>query len=125
MIGGFMYLDAKRNKTLGGTNDGKRPNGIPKWLFNAGFEYKANDNFSVLTRANYVGSSMIEDEKFKVPGYFRFDLGARYKAEWNGMPVTLQAMCYNVTDKKYWQPQGNNLYVGSPRTFMISATIDF
>lgn len=125
MIGGFMYLDAKRNKTQGGTNDGKRPNGIPKWLFNAGFEYKANDNFSVLTRANYVGSSMIEDEKFKVPGYFRFDLGARYKAEWNGMPVTLQAMCYNVTDKKYWQPQGNNLYVGSPRTFMISATIDF
>lgn len=124
LIGGFMYLDAERSKTNGGTNDGKRPNGVPEWTANAGFEYKADDNFSGLLRANYVGSSYIQDEKFKVPGYFRFDMGIKYKTKLNNTPVLLRAMCYNVTNKNYWQPQGNNLYIGSPRTFMVSAEFE-
>ncbi|MGM9571177.1 MAG: TonB-dependent receptor [bacterium] len=124
LIGGFMYLDAERSKTNGGTNDGKRPNGVPEWTANLGLEYELNDNFAALVRADYIGSSMVNDEKFKVPGYFRFDLGVKYKTQIHNVPVMVRAMCYNVTDKKYWQPQGNNLYIGSPRTFTLSAEFE-
>lgn len=118
LVGGFMYLDTDQVKN--GPSNGKHANGVPEWTASLGAEYVANDAFSILTRFNYVGSSYIQNEKFKVPGYFRMDLGARYKTEIGSTPVTLRAMCYNLFDKKYWQPLGNTLYVGSGRTFTLA-----
>lgn len=123
LIGGFMHLDAKQKTTSAATN-GKRPNGVPEWSANLGVEYKANDDFSVLMRGNYVGSSYVRDEKYSVPSYFTLDAGVNYKTSLNSTPVTLRAMCYNVTDKKYWAPSGNVLHSGGPRTFMLSAEFD-
>lgn len=123
LIGGFMHLNAKQKTTSVATN-GKRPNGVPEWSANLGVEYKANDDFSVLMRGNYVGSSYVRDEKYSVPSYFTLDAGVNYKTSLNSTPVTLRAMCYNVTDKKYWAPSGNVLHSGGPRTFMLSAEFD-
>lgn len=123
LIGGFMHLNAKQKTTSAATN-GKRPNGVPEWSANLGVEYKANDNFSVLMRGNYVGSSYVRDEKYSVPSYFTLDAGVNYKTSLNSTPVTLRAMCYNVTNKKYWAPSGNVLHSGGPRTFMLSAEFD-
>ena len=123
LIGGFMHLNAKQKTTSAATN-GKRPNGVPEWSANLGVEYKANDDFSVLMRGNYVGSSYVRNEKYGVPSYFTLDAGVNYKTSLNSTPVTLKAMCYNVTDKKYWAPSGNTLHSGGPRTFMLSAEFD-
>lgn len=123
LIGGFMHLNAKQKTTSVATN-GKRPNGVPEWSANLGVEYKANDDFSVLMRGNYVGSSYVLNEKYGVPSYFTLDAGVNYKTSLNSTPVTLRAMCYNVTDKKYWAPSGNTLHFGGPRTFMLSAEFD-
>lgn len=123
LIGGFMHLNAKQKTTSAATN-GKRPNGVPEWSVNLGVEYKANDDFSVLMRGNYVGSSYVRDEKYGVPSYFTLDAGVNYKTSLNSTPVTLRAMCYNVTNKKYWAPSGNTLHSGGPRTFMLSAEFD-
>lgn len=123
LIGGFMHLNAKQKTTSAATN-GKRPNGVPEWSANLGVEYKANDDFSVLMRGNYVGSSYVRDEKYSVPSYFTLDAGVNYKTSLNSTPVTLRAMCYNVTNKKYWAPSGNTLHSGGPRTFMLSAEFD-
>lgn len=123
LIGGFMHLNAKQKTTSAATN-GKRPNGVPEWSANLGVEYKANDDFSVLMRGNYVGSSYVLNEKYGVPSYFTLDAGVNYKTSLNSTPVTLRAMCYNVTDKKYWAPSGNTLHFGGPRTFMLSAEFD-
>lgn len=123
LIGGFMHLNAKQKTTRAATN-GKRPNGVPEWSANLGVEYKANDDFSVLMRGNYVGSSYVLNEKYGVPSYFTLDAGVNYKTSLNSTPVTLRAMCYNVTDKKYWAPSGNTLHFGGPRTFMLSAEFD-
>lgn len=123
LIGGFMHLNAKQKTTSAATN-GKRPNGVPEWSANLGVEYKANDDFSVLMRGNYVGSSYVRDEKYSVPSYFTLDAGVNYKTSLNSTPVTLRAMCYNVTNKKYWAPSGNMLHSGGPRTFMLSAEFD-
>lgn len=123
LIGGFMHLNAKQKTTSADTN-GKRPNGVPEWSANLGVEYKANDDFSVLMRGNYVGSSYVLNEKYGVPSYFTLDAGVNYKTSLNSTPVTLRAMCYNVTNKKYWAPSGNVLHSGGPRTFMLSAEFD-
>ena len=123
LIGGFMHLNAKQKTTSAATN-GKRPNGVPEWSANLGVEYKANDDFSVLMRGNYVGSSFVRNEQYGVPSYFTLDAGVNYKTSLNSTPVTLRAMCYNVTNKKYWAPSGNVLHSGGPRTFMLSAEFD-
>lgn len=122
-IGGFMYLDAEQDTSSAAT-DGKRPNGIPEWTASLGLEYEASDEFSALMRGNYVGTSYVLDERYKVPSYFTMDLGVKYKTKLNGTPMTLNAMCYNVFDKNYWAPSGNTLHVGGPRTFMLSAEFD-
>lgn len=123
LIGGFMYLDAKQAKTASTSSNGKWVNGAPAWSFTMGAEYKATKELSLLARINYLGSSYIQNEKFSVPGYFKFDLGARYNTKLNNTPVTIKAMVYNVTNKNYWQPQAgsNSLYLGTPRTIMLSA----
>lgn len=133
LIGGFMWMNAKQEGTAFGLLDGKRSNGIPHWTGNIGLEYKANDDFSVLARANLIGNSQIWYSStsartirgYNVPGYFRFDLGVNYKTEIGHLPVRFRAMCYNVTNTHYWQPQGTNLYIGSPRTYMLSAEFQF
>ena len=65
-----------------------------------GVEYEASDAFSALLRGNYVGTSYVLNEKYKVPSYFTMDLGVKYKTKMNSTPVTLNAMCYNVFNKK-------------------------
>lgn len=123
LIGGFMYLDAKQSKTASASSNGKRVNGAPEWSATLGAEYQATKELSFLLRASYLGSAYIQDEKYNVPGYFKFDLGAKYKTKIKNTPVEIRAMVYNVTGKNYWQPQSgsNSLYLGTPRTVMLSA----
>ena len=122
-IGGVMYLDAEQD-TGDSASNGKRPNGIPEWTATLGLEYEADEDFSALVRGNYVGSSYVLNEAYKVPSYFTMDLGVKYKTKLNGTPMTLNAMCYNVFDENYWAPAGNVLHLGAPRTFMLSAEFD-
>mgnify|MGYP000097866047 FL=1 len=132
IMGGFMYLDAKRNKTSDsnmdgiGDYDGYRVNGSSRWNGVLAREYEANDDFSVLGRAVYNGSSTINNGDLDVPAYMSFDLGLNYKTKINNTPVTLSAMCYNVTGKDYWIPQSgtNYLALSNPRTFMLAAQFD-
>lgn len=116
LTGGFMYIDAKDYK-------GQAVNGAAKWSATAGVIYHANDAWSILARATYLGSSTINTGKLDVPAYFKFDLGASYKTVLGHTPVTFNAMCYNVTDKDYWiaRSGSSSLIVGAPRTFVLSA----
>ena len=132
MMGGIMYLDAKRNKTTDsnkdgvGDYDGYRVNGASKWNSVLSLEYEASNSFSILGRALYNGSSTINNEKLHVPSYLTFDLGINYKTKINNTPVTLTAMCYNLTGKDYWLPQSgtNYLALSNPRTLMLSAQFE-
>lgn len=126
VMGGIMYLDAVHNKTTGGKYDGYRISGASKWNGVLGLEYNADDDFSVISRAVYNGSSEINNGALKVPSYLTFDLGLKYKTKVNNVPVTFNAMCYNLFDKDYWQAQSgtNYLSLANPRTFMLSAQFD-
>lgn len=125
VMGGFMILDATREKTKNGQYDGYDVSGRAKWNGVAGAEYQANEKLSVTGRVRYTGSSTINNETIKVPGYTTFDLGMRYKTKIEHTPVTLGLMCYNLTDKAYWMAaRGDQVYVSMPRTITLSAQFD-
>jgi iron complex outermembrane receptor protein len=60
----------------------------------------------------------------------RLDIGARYATEVAGNPLTFRARIDNVTDESDWisvggYPGSNYLVLGGPRTFVLSASVDF
>ena len=61
-----------------------------------------------------------------IAGYTLYDLGSRYAMQVASRPVTLRASVTNVTNKAYWgTPLLSSLGLGAPRTFGLSATVDF
>lgn len=127
VIGGAMWLKAQQKNTSNGLNDGLKVNGVPQWSGNLGAVYHKNEKLSFIGRVTYLGSSTINNEKLRVPGFLRYDLGASYKLKMEKETVTITAMCYNLTNKKYWIPAaGSNLLdLSSPRTFVLSANYEF
>lgn len=123
-MGGFLYLNAEQSKTKDGVNDGLAVNGAAKWSAVAALEYQADEDFSIVGRMIYNGKADMNNEKMTVPSYVTYDLGVNYKTKFNNTPVTLTAMCYNLTDKDYWNAHGTGLLLSNPRTFMLSATFD-
>ena len=66
------------------------------------------------------------DNTQTIPGYTLFDVGTRYATQIASRPVTLRGTVTNVTNKAYWgMPLTSSLGLGAPRTFELSATVDF
>ena len=55
----------------------------------------------------------------------RVDIGARYRTEISGKPVTFRANLENLFGEEYWLTTGTYVTVGSPRTVIVSASFDF
>ena len=127
MNAGMMYVNAKTEKSTGGTLNGLRVSGVPEWSGLIGLEYNPNKDVSIFARMIYSGTYYIRNEKFKLPSYATFDFGATYKSQIGNIPVTWKAMVYNLFDKAYWEglPGGDNLILSMPRTYTISATMHF
>lgn len=126
IMGGVMYLDAEQAKTKNGMYDGLKVAGSSEWSGVLGLEYQADENFSVLGRGTYVGTASLNNEKYEVPSHLSFDLGVKYKTQISNTPVTLNAMCYNITGKDYWIAKTgvDTVMLSNPRTFMLSAQFD-
>ncbi len=132
VTGGLMYLDAKRDKTQGGKNDGRFVNGVADWSGVLGLVYEPNSRLGLIGRMVWCGNAFIDNAKApsgktEIPSYTTFDLGVNYKLNIGNTPVSLSAMCYNVTNKDYWMGRGSSTTFGlsMPRTFMLSARFEF
>lgn len=132
VTGGLMYLDAKRTKTKDGANDGRFVNGVADWSGVLGLVYEADDNLDIIGRMVWCGEAQIDNPKSpskatKIPSYTTFDLGVKYRTQLGSVPVSLTAMCYNLTNKDYWMGRGSSTTFGlsMPRTFMLSARFAF
>lgn len=132
VTGGLMYIDAKRDKTQGGKNDGRFVNGVADWSGVLGLVYEPNDSLGIIGRvvwndAAYIDNSNAPSGKTKIPSYTTLDLGVNYKTRLGRIPVSLSAMCYNVANKDYWMGRGSSTTFGlsMPRTFMLSARFEF
>lgn len=79
----------------------------------------------------YTGSSYADAANtLKVGGWTRFDIGARYRTQIGRHEATFRARLDNVANKKYWAsvggyPGSGYLNAGAPRSFTLSASVDF
>lgn len=133
LLGGLTLLEAKQEKTLTGANDGKDVIGVPESQANVSVEWDvpALSGLIVDGRVTYTSDQAADvANTTSIPSWTRLDLGARYSLPLADKEVTVRARVDNVTDKSYWASVGgsfdaNYLVLAAPRTFTLSASIDF
>jgi len=133
LLGGLTWLDAKQRSTGNASIDGNRVIGVPRFQANMGVEWDIPGvpGLAVDGRVVYTGSSYADDANtLKVPGWTRFDAGLRYMMDVDGHVVTLRARVDNIANRNYWAsvggfPGNGYLVLGGPRTFSLSASMDF
>jgi len=129
LMGGIAYTEPKLTQTAGSINQGKVATGVPKLQGKLGAEWDvpAIPGLTVTGNATAVSKQYVSaDNGLWAAGRVTYDLGARYATKISGRPVTLRATVLNVSNKAYWgMPLLSSLALGTPRTFALSATLDF
>ncbi|MCM2494692.1 TonB-dependent receptor [Burkholderia glumae] len=129
LIAGASYIDATLQDTAGGTSDGKRPIGVPRFTFTANAEYDLPFLAGATLTARWIHTSpayLDLANTLSIPSWNRFDLGARYRTELFRKPTTLRVMVRNVANQSYWASAvGGYLTQGAPRSIWLSMTTDF
>jgi iron complex outermembrane receptor protein len=112
--------------------DGKRVTNVPNFKSTVWADYAVLEVPGLKLNANwqYAGKKAFDKEnKVMVPAYHVVNLGASYVAKAGGMPLILRAQVKNAFDKFYWRDVtpdlGGYLFPGAPRTFQLSAQLDF
>ncbi|WP_065373260.1 TonB-dependent receptor [Ensifer adhaerens] len=130
LLGGITFMDAELAKTQGGLHDGKTVTGVPKTAISLYGEYDTPwvEDLTLTGRVIYTGSTYYDRANTqKISDWTRVDLGARYSmARENGNPLEFRATVENVFNENYWASSARGfLSAGAPRTFMLSASVDF
>ena len=127
LLGGLMYLDAKKISTNRGLLDGKSAMAAPRLtaVLNAEYDIPSIPGLTVTGRLTHTGAAYINPENtVRVPSYMTFDLGLRYKFQSGKTPMTLRLSVNNLFDRKYWQARAYGVTAGNPRTFLLSLSAD-
>jgi iron complex outermembrane receptor protein len=130
MLGGVTYLQGTLTRTQDGLEDGNQAAGTPPWMANLGLDWDVPGlpDLAVNGRVTYTSAQYVDSaNSFKLPSWTLLDLGARYATEMGGKPVVFRASVDNVFDRNYWQGvffNGSDT-LGAPRTFRLSAAVDF
>ncbi|SFX52507.1 MULTISPECIES: TonB-dependent receptor [unclassified Pseudomonas] len=134
LLGGVMYIDSELTDTTGGAFDGNRAPATPKFNVNLGAEWDVPtmQGLALTSRGIYSSSQYLDQSNVKeIDSWFRFDVGARYTFKVDEKNITLRANIENVADKRYWSSAGASddsepgLTLSTPRTYLLSATVDF
>ncbi|XDF37341.1 TonB-dependent receptor [Paracidovorax avenae] len=131
-LGGVTYLQGKQTRTQGGLNDGNQAPGAPRWTVKLGTDWDVPGllGLALNGRVTYTSAQYVDNANvLKIPSWTVFDVGARYAARLGGKGVVFRANVENLFNKNYWQGVGaalsGSVVLGAPRTFRLSAAIDF
>ncbi len=130
VLAGVTLLDATLTKTNSAATRGNRPVGVPDVMANAGLEWDVlpASGLTLTGGVNYTGQEYVNQANTQsVPSWTTVDLGARYRARLYGKETVFRAGVANVFDRKYWSGVASygTISLGSPRTFLLSASTDF
>lgn len=133
VLGGITLLDAEQTRTAGGAFDGNDVIGVPRTQTNLGVEW----DLPFVPRLTLTGRAINTSSQYadaantqKLPGWTRLDIGARYMTNIGSRLLTIRGRIDNVADRDYWAsaggfPGSGYLVLGAPRTFTVSASVDF
>ena len=129
-LGGITYMQGKLTRTQGGINQGNKATGTAPWQANLGGEWDPLwlDGLTLTGRVVYTSSQYADNaNSLKMPSWTRVDVGARYATRIAERPVTFRAGINNLFDRSYWEgiQYPGLVTLGAPRTFQLSATVDF
>lgn len=134
LLGGVMYIDSELKNTTNGTFDGNRAPATPKYNVNLGAEYdvRSVQGLTLTSRAIYSSSQYLDQSNVKeIDAWTRMDVGARYAFKVDDKNITLRGNIENVANKRFWSSAGASddsepgLTLSTPRTYLLSATVDF
>ena len=130
LLGGVMLLDAQLTETGVAANRGNRPVGVPKVQANLWAEWDVPwvEGLTLTSGALYTGSQYVDQANTQqLDPWTRFDVGVRYSTRIAQRPTTFRATVQNVFDREYWSGVASYgaFSQGSPRTLLLSTTVDF
>lgn len=128
VLGGFSLLNAELTKTTGGTNDGKRPSGVPRYTIVGHVDWDLPWVQGLAARAGilHTGGIYADDGNTQMaPSWTRVDAGLRYAFKAADRDVTLRFNVDNLFDKHYWQIERGTIYAGAGRTYTVSGVVKF
>ena len=130
VLGGVTYLQGRLTQTQGGLYNGNQAPGSAPWSANLGLDWDvpgapglALNGRVIYTSAQYLDNA----NSLKVPSWTVLDLGARYATRLGGKNIVFRANVNNVFNRSYWGGvwATGTAVLGAPRTFWLSASIDF
>jgi iron complex outermembrane receptor protein len=128
----LLALNTRQSGTGQDSIDGKRVTDVPAFKSTAWLAYAVPQlpGLKLDGTWQYSGKKAFDVEnRVFVPDYHVFGLGASYGMKLGTNSVTLRARAENLFDKFYWRDVtpalGGYLLAGAPRTFRVSATVDF
>ena len=134
VLGGVSFMNAKLKTTQGGVYEGNNAIGVPRRQLTLGGDWDVPGVQGLALNARLIHTSSQyanAANTLQVKGWTRTDLGVRYLMDiGNDRLLTLRARVDNVFDKQYWAsvggyPGSNYLVQSIPRTFAVSASVDF
>jgi iron complex outermembrane recepter protein len=129
LLGGLTLMQGKLTKTASGNYDGNDAVAVPRVQGSVGIDWDNSlaPGLALNARIVHTGKQYADQANLlKMPAWTRFDIGARYKLKVGDKPLTLRANIENLFDKNYWASSNDGyLYLGTPRTLLVSGTMDF
>lgn len=130
LLGGVTLFDAELTKTTSAATLGNKPVGVPSLQANLGAEWDMPwlPGFTLTGSLIHTGKRYINQMNTQsVPSWTTFDFGARYGTKVAGKSATVRASVLNAFDSNYWAGVASfsTLSLGTPRTVLVSATVDF
>lgn len=129
LLGGLTLMQAKQTKTADGTYDGKDAVAVARLQTNLGIDWDNSllPGLGLNARVIHTGKQYADQANLlRLPSWTRLDVGARYRTKLGDKPVTLRANIENLFDRNYWASSNEGyLYLGAPRTLLISGSVDF
>lgn len=126
LVGGFTLLDARIDKAT--ANVGNVPQGVAENMARlyAEYELPGMPGLTLTGGVSYVGKVPWDAANtLYVDPVTLFDAGLRYRSKLYGKETTWRLNIANLTDEDYWSTRSGILYLGSPRTVSLSATVAF
>jgi len=125
--GNLMLLDSSYER--GSSYIGNRVAGAPKLVATAQVSYLVPQvpGLKLSADMKYTGNTMLNaSNQLNLPGYTVANIGVSYTTRIAGHSTTFRAAINNVTNRRYWEYQYDNyIKPGDPRTFSLSAKLDF
>jgi iron complex outermembrane receptor protein len=133
LLGGVTFLDAKQISSPSGATDGRDAIGVPgqQWNIGGDWDVPGMRGFAMNARLLNTSKQYADSANAQaVPSWTRMDIGARYLTEVAGKLLTLRGRIDNVANKSYWASAGGYpgqgyLVLGAPRTFSLTASVEF